>query len=378
MNDAAIAAVIAEIAPLIVGRAPGQVFQLDAATLVIDFRLRDHRTLLVSVNPSLPRIHLLNRRIHEMESLTIPLGQFALTLRKQISGSRMVSITKDLDDRIVRLEFSGRDDTNRPMHSTIIAQLTGRSANLFLLSPDGVIESRLRATHIPGQTMGESYQPPTPGNWKRTKSETELLTLIESGQFPSPSEAADAYYQSLDREMEFDQRAAAVRRQLKIEVVRQKKLLKKLEDDLAGHAEGEHHKRIGDLLLANISTAKRSGTRVSLIDYFDSNSPPVEVELEEKSTLPEEASRRFELYSRSKRAVGQIKSRMETVRREIAALTSKQQELDRIMAVRDEAALEPLSEPPAVAGRSVGSLMGGQKHKRAARVPGTRRYMSSD
>ena len=378
MNDAAIAAVIAEIAPLLVGRAPGQVFQLDAATLVIDFRLRDHRTLLVSVNPSLPRIHLLNRRIHEMESLTIPLGQFALTLRKQISGSRMVSITKDLDDRIVRLEFSGRDDTNRPMHSTIIAQLTGRSANLFLLSPDGVIESRLRATHIPGQTMGESYQPPTPGNWKRTKSETELLTLIESGQFPSPSEAADAYYQSLDREMEFDQRAAAVRRQLKIEVVRQKKLLKKLEDDLAGHAEGEHHKRIGDLLLANISTAKRSGTRVSLIDYFDSNSPPVEVELEEKSTLPEEASRRFELYSRSKRAVGQIKSRMETVRREIAALTSKQQELDRIMAVRDEAALEPLSEPPAVAGGSVGSLMGGQKHKRAARVPGTRRYMSSD
>ena len=378
MNDAAIAAVIAEIAPLIVGRAPGQVFQLDAATLVIDFRLRDHRTLLVSVNPSLPRIHLLNRRIREMESLTIPLGQFALTLRKQISGSRLVSITKDPDDRIVRLEFSGRDDTNRPMHSTIIAQLTGRSANLFLLSPDGVIESRLRATHIPGQTMGESYQPPTPGNWKRTKSETELLTLIESGQFPSPSEAADAYYQSLNREKEFDQRAAAMRRQLKIEVVRQKKLLKKLEDDLAGHAEGEHHKRIGDLLLANISTAKRSGTRVSLIDYFDSNSPPVEVELEEKSTLPEEASRRFELYSRSKRAVGQIKSRMETVRREIAALTSKQQELDRIMAVRDEAALEPLSEPPAVAGGSVGSLMGGQKHKRAARVPGTRRYMSSD
>src|SRR5438552_8164453 len=230
MNDAAIAAVITEIAPLLVGRAPGQVFQLDAATLVIDFRLRDHRTLLLSVNPSLPRIHLLNRRIREMESLTIPLGQFALTLRKQISSSRLVSIMKEPDDRIVRLQFSGENDTNRPMHSTIVAQLTGRSANLFLLSPDGVIESRLRATHISGQKMGESYQPPSPGAGKRTKGETELLTLIESGQFPSPSEAADAYYQLLNREKEFDQRAAAVRGRLKIEVVRQEKLLKKLED----------------------------------------------------------------------------------------------------------------------------------------------------
>src|SRR5438445_8638042 len=176
MNDAAIAAVITEIAPLLVGRAPGQVFQLDAATLVIDFRLRDHRTLLVSVNPSLPRIHLFNRRIREMERLTIPLGQFALTLRKQISSSRLDSITKEPDDRIVRLQFSGENDTNRPMHSTIVSLLTGSSANLFLLSSDGVIECLLLCSHILSQIMEASYIPPLPCTGRQNKAETEINT----------------------------------------------------------------------------------------------------------------------------------------------------------------------------------------------------------
>src|ERR1043166_5250551 len=101
MDDAAIDSVITEMAPLLVGRTPGQIFQLDASTLVIDFRLRGHRTLLVSVNPALPRIHLLNRRIREMEKVANPPGQFALTLRKRLSNSRLVSITKAPADRIV-------------------------------------------------------------------------------------------------------------------------------------------------------------------------------------------------------------------------------------------------------------------------------------
>jgi len=370
MDDAAIDAVITEMAPLLVGRTPGQIFQLDVATLVIDFRLRDHRTLLVSVNPAMPRIHLLNRRIREMEKLTIPLGQFALTLRKQLSNSRLVSITKAPADRIVRLEFLGEDQANRSTHSTLVAQLTGRSANLFLLGSSGVIAQRLRATHIPGQKIGEPYQPPRSSNRTTSTDANALLKLIQSGQFPSPSEAANAYYESLNREKEFDQRAAAARARLRTEVVRQKKLLKKLEDDLAGHAEAEHHKRMGDLLLANISSAKRTGKRVTLIDYFDNNGSPVEVEIDEQSTLPEEASRRFALYSRSRRAVGQIQSRIETVKREIAALTSKQDELERVIATRDEAALDKISEPPAVAS--------GRKRRRDQKIPGTRRYMSSD
>jgi predicted ribosome quality control (RQC) complex YloA/Tae2 family protein len=381
MDDTSIQEVAAEVQPLLAGRSPGRIFQLDSQTVAIDFRLRDHRLLLISVNPSRPRIHLINRSFRELEKQSIPLGQFALTLRKRLSNSRLVSIIKDPTDRIIRFEFTGEADVNDTTHATLIAQLTGRSANLFLLTENDVIAQRLRATDVAGQQVGQIYRSPGGHEPKEIKQSTELLKLIKSRRFTSPSAAADSYYQSIDRERSFQKKIAATEARLKSELARKTKLRQKLQADLASHADAEQCKRTGDLLLANASTARRSGNRVTLIDYFESNAPTIEVEIDASVSLPEEASRLFALYSRARRAVGQIRSRIEKVNAEIGSLTSKQQELDRIMAARDESALNLWSASPDVAGgrahpadKSVPPGSAG----RFKRVPGTRRHISSD
>jgi predicted ribosome quality control (RQC) complex YloA/Tae2 family protein len=375
MDDQTIKDVVAEIEPLLVGRAPGKIFQLSPMSLVIDFRLRDHGDLFISVEPAQPRIYLVKRRVRDLEKQSVPLTQFAQGLRKELSDTTVRSIKKDPDDRIVRFHFSGTDELGQDLEREMIAQLTGRAANLFLIDRQGVITNQARAGKGPGQKIGEAYQkPPATGGRPSATADGEIGKTIRSGV--SASAAADAYFTSLLVEQAFDNRAGAARAELRKKITHRKKLLKQLAQDLAGHAGAEHHKRLGDILLANLSTAKREGQRVVLIDYFADDAATVEIEIDEQSTLPEEASRRFALYSRSKRAVKQITTRLDAVRAQLDALNLRYGSLEKIIAERDEAALEKLvaaSAPPTVVGGSRGKP--GKKEKK---IPGTRRYISSD
>jgi predicted ribosome quality control (RQC) complex YloA/Tae2 family protein len=144
-------------------------------------------------------------------------------------------------------------------------------------------------------------------------------------------------------------------------------LQSQLQNDLSAHAHAENEKRIGDLLLANVATAKRRGTTVVLKDYFADDAPAIEIEVEEGLTLAGEASRRFESYARSKRARKQIAARIENVKAELAELHTQLEDLQQ--------------NPPTVevhftpASDSKGTPSDGVSK---TRIPGTRRYISSD
>src|SRR5437588_10234214 len=93
--------IFAERQSLIVGRAPGKIFQLSPLSFVIDFRLRDHGDLFISVEPAHPRLYLVKRRVRDLEKQSIPLTQFGQSLRKEFSNTTLRSIEKDPNDRIV-------------------------------------------------------------------------------------------------------------------------------------------------------------------------------------------------------------------------------------------------------------------------------------
>src|ERR1700704_6680510 len=101
MDDQSIKHLVAEIEPLLLGRAPGKIFQLSPMSMVIDFRLRDHGDLFISVEPAQPRMYLVRRRVRDLEKQSIPLTPFAQVLRKELSGTTVRSIRKDPDDRVV-------------------------------------------------------------------------------------------------------------------------------------------------------------------------------------------------------------------------------------------------------------------------------------
>ncbi len=421
MDEEAIKEIVAELGPLLIGRAPGKIFQLGPLSLAIDFRLRDGY-LFISAEPGLPRLYLIKRRVRDLEKQSIPLTQFALALRKELAGATLRELEKDSAERVVRFRFTGKDEFEQAKERTLVAQLTGRSANLFLLDSRDHLTHQLRPARGAGQQIGDEYrlsgrsetrvrergtiptrgpqtgEPHEPGI-SPTVREGSTGTPLESflaGQFDLFSAALDSHYSALLNQQAFDASASAARADLRKRASRQQKLLKQLQADLASHSDAEQQKRLGDLLLANLSTAKRSRNRVKLIDYFSADAPLIEIELDEKVTLPQEAERRFGLYSRSKRALRQINSRIALAQRELACLEAQQAELEKIVAERDEASLEEFMSSPAVrqsrggsptrgpqtgSPAGVGAVSEGvsrSKRRPEKKIPGVRRYVSSD
>src|SRR5262249_33639024 len=136
MDDATISAVVSEITPLIIGRRPGKIFQFTPYSLVMDFGLRGHGYLFFSVEPAQPRMYLIKRRVRDLEKQSLHLGHFGLSMRKELSNTAVASIEKTTGDRIVWLKFTGVDEIGEGIQRSLVAQLTGRSANLLLLDED--------------------------------------------------------------------------------------------------------------------------------------------------------------------------------------------------------------------------------------------------
>jgi predicted ribosome quality control (RQC) complex YloA/Tae2 family protein len=368
VNDQTIKAIVEEIAPVLAGRNMGKVFQLSRVALAIDFRTGDGRYLFISVEPARPALYMIERRVRELEKQSLTSQPFALVLRKQIGGSELISLNKDETDRIVRFLFKASDDIGNPVGRTLVAQLTGKAANLLLLNEQGYIIDTLRTPHGEGQEIGNLYRPPP-----MHQSTASVNIPFEKGSHNTLSEAADEYYRGLEAARSFDARAAGVRARLRKEIAQREKLRLHLDRDLEQHGNADEHKRMGDLLLANIGSARRQGSTVTLHDYYAEDAPLIQLEVDENSTLQEEAARRFTRYTKARRAAEEIAERRVRLEKELEQLRARESELESIIKTRDTAALESFSGEAQAQPRS-------QKNRQKSPndVPGARRYRSSD
>ncbi|MBV9211852.1 MAG: NFACT family protein [Acidobacteria bacterium] len=369
MNDQTIKAIVEELAPALAGRSLGKVFQLSRLTLALDFRTGDGRYLLLSVEPQpAPRIYLLERRVRELEKQSLPPSAFVMTIYKRLAGARLVSLKKDEGERVVRLSFAAEDVLGEELKYTLVAQLTGRAANLLLLDENDYVIDALRPPRGEGQQVADKYLPPPAQAATAPASES-----LELGSHASLSEAADAFYQQLEARRAFDSRAASARARLKKEVAQRVKLRRHLENDLREHGDAAAHKRVGDLLLANIATAERRGGLVIVTDYYADDAPRIELEIDEQLTLQEEAARRFKRYTKARRAAEEIARRLSELEQELETLRAQEQRLEEIIAARDEAALENF-----FAKDRRRAPQAKDKKRGTEGVPGARRYLSSD
>jgi len=359
--------IVEESAGLLRDRFLGKVFQLSASSLAIDFGLKGDGYLFIGTEPAWPRLYLIKRSSRELEKISVSLSHFGQALRATLGGGKLTSIAKDQTERIVRLSFSVADELGDYETRALVAQLTGRSANLFLLNSFGNITQVLRAPRGEGQQIGELYQPPT--LQAKTLSEEPRLTRAN---FPTLSAAADDLYRNLAAAHEFDHLAASLLANLRKEISKRKKLKSNLKKDLATHGNPDEHKRLGDLLLANIANAKRSGNKVKLRDYYAEGVPTIEVGLDENTSLQDAAGESFSRYSKSKRAVEEIGTRSIQVDRELEEFEQKRVTLEKAIADRDQTALLTFDD------RKEKTTSDRKKQKASTTLPGLRRYRSSD
>ncbi len=367
MHQETLREIVDELRATLAGRFAGKIFQLSPLSLAIDFGLRGEGYLFISVDPASPRLHLIKRTIRELEKQSRPHSPFAQSLRSAIGGARVELITKETNERIVKLSFSSKDELGQSQNWFLVAQLTGRSANLYLVNSKQTITQAWRTPRGAGQKPGEIYHLPVlPG--KAPSKERQL----ERGSFPTMSATADAHYQQLEDRQGFDSLTATASAEVRKEIRRRKKLRANLKQDLISHGDPDQHKRLGDLILANLANAQRSGNKVILTDYYAENAPLIEVEIDENSSLQDAAGDCFSRYAKAKRAIEEIAARLVQIERELDELETKQARLDEAIAARDQEAVARLARVEKKSTRVK------RKQNEAAKIPGTRRYRSSD
>ena len=358
------------------GRFLGRTFPLSPLSLAIDFGLWDTGYLFISVDPAAPRVYLIERSSREMQKQSITPSRFAQAMRSSLGGGQLLSATKDFSERIIRLSFSVEDQLGESNCAALVAQLTGRSANLFLLDGEGRITHSLRSPKGAGQQLGQQYQPPAnqdpPTAPRKLDIRDEQESPPEKGAFPSLSAAADDYYLRRESAASFATRLKASMGKIKKELAQAIRLESNLRKDLAAHGDLEQHKRYGDLLLANIANAKRDGNKIKLKDYYSEGAPEIEIEADENASLQDEAAHYFARYTKAKRATEEISARQTQLAETITRLKERKAELERIFAARDETALALFEGP--------GETQPAKKIERkpADKIPGVRRYRSSD
>jgi predicted ribosome quality control (RQC) complex YloA/Tae2 family protein len=193
MDQVLIQRVVEELRSALTGRFFGKIFQLTPLSFVFDFGLRGE-FLLISADPVSPRLYLIRRRLRDLEKQSVPLTSFGQVLRLKLSGEHLISISKDPLDRIVRLTFRIEDEVNGTVFRRLLVQLTGRTANLFLLDELNRTLAILREQ--PLLTLHERYESPS----RPRRESPATLTLGPE----SPSAQLDAHFSALDKAKQFD------------------------------------------------------------------------------------------------------------------------------------------------------------------------------
>jgi predicted ribosome quality control (RQC) complex YloA/Tae2 family protein len=368
MHQDTLEEICSEVGRLLRGRFVGRVFQLTSSSLAIDFGLKEAGYLFLSVDPSAPRFHLIKRSSRELEKTSRAPSPFTQALRTGLGGGRLLSVNKEDHERIVRFAFSVTDELGEANRRSVVAQLTGRSSNLFILDSESKITHALRAPRGAGQLIGEVYCPPG----RQAKPISEEIEIAR-GEFATMSAAVDDHYRLVEAELAFAAQAHDFESNLRKEIRRRLKLRANLQKDLVAHGRPEEHKRLGDLLLANISNATREGNIVRLTHYYAEGEPTLEIEVDENSSLQEAAASAFSRYGKAKRAIEEIATRVEQTDKEVSQLETKLARLEKAIESGNKEALAEFTEPKK-GGRPKGD---GQKTQ-ASNLPGMRHYRSSD
>ena len=152
-----------------------KIYQPSRDTLIFLLRCQQGREkLLIAANPTAPRLHL---TAASPENPPEP-PMFCMFLRKHLLGARLASISQIPMERAAFFTFDCTDEMGYPIQKTLVAELMGRTCNVYLLGPDGRILDCLRRVGL-----DETSRPALPGLHYQKPSKVEKqdpLTLTEA------------------------------------------------------------------------------------------------------------------------------------------------------------------------------------------------------
>ncbi len=141
-----------------------KIHQPSRDTVILQLKCREGRQkLLFALNPTAPRLHLTTSNPENPKEPPM----FCMLLRKHLSGARLIEISQLPLERCASFVFDCIDELGDHVKKTLVAELMGRTCNLYLLSPEGRIIDCLRRIGLDESAKraalpGLNYQSPEP------------------------------------------------------------------------------------------------------------------------------------------------------------------------------------------------------------------------
>lgn len=315
-----------EVGPLLAGGRLENVFPAGAETVVLAFYAqRQRRHLLVSVSPSFARLHLVADRPRG----TRELPHFVRVVRQGLRGRRLEAVGLLGGDRVVELRFGQRGETA----GSLVAELTGRSSNLYYLGPQGKLVAALRRPPRAERARrpGARYHPPEPG------PEPAAATRDRFAGQASYSAAIERHYSEAEAQRELTSRRSALASSLKARRKRTARLVDKLRADLRGCEDIETLRLKGELLKINLHSVPPRAERVVVENVFSESGQETVIELDRRLSPRGNLERYFRRYKK-------LAAARERGQARLAEALARLDELDRLtLAVQAAASLDELA-----------------------------------
>ncbi|OUU25693.1 MAG: hypothetical protein CBC13_01725 [Planctomycetia bacterium TMED53] len=315
---------VSELSSVLEGQRVGKIFDAPHGNLRIVIGSGSRKQhLLISVHPGTSRMVL------QEESSDAPPtpGEMVARLRSLLSGARIDKVDQPGGDRLMRLRLTfGSQGRHR---RDLLLELFGRQGRLLVLEGK---PARVRfVTGRGGLGTGEPYQyPEAPVNADSQISGGVSPTLpfdpaqlipieLRQGETPFHHWLGPQLAQREERQI-----LEGKLRQGQQELNRQRKVLRRrlenLERDLQTSLDWELWQNRGELLKSVLHQLKRGMSVVEVEDWYQPDSPKVELELIPEKTPIQNIERYFHKARKGKRSIDQLTERTENTREQCQTL----------------------------------------------------------
>ena len=192
MENFILAAITTELQRVLLHQRLGKIIQLGATGLLIETRLRESGWLYISTDPQLLALHLTPRSAKQFHAEARIDTHFVDLFKKYLGNALVTEIEKLGYDRMVRISLLATDENGVETPRDLVIQLTGRSANVFILEKNHILAA-LREHNFDTGIYAEPMLP----NDKLDPfycSPEQLKTLIEAHEGDITATAASSFF----------------------------------------------------------------------------------------------------------------------------------------------------------------------------------------
>ncbi len=282
--------------------------------------------LMICVDDDASRAHLARSRPGNPPS---PFG-FVGLLRSRIVPSRLESVHQTPQDRVVRLGFVTRQE-DVFQHFSLVAELTGRHANLFLLDDSDTVLASLRPNRSEDRdnTPGKPYQPVTTPEHPPKAQVRFSLNDDESPTNPLRlNQRAEKVFNQEEEDFRIALEEQRIQRWLSTQRKKHQRTQAKLLAKKADWEKAPLYQKCGDLLQSHFHKLARGQESIDVDDWFEGGL--CTITLLPELTPQQNVERYYRRYKKALRGKEEVENRL-------LATEDELDRLDRLSELLEEA-----------------------------------------